>query len=287
MPSLYTHYLFGQDALALMDREVRAIVEAHPALYNLGLQGPDIFFYGSVFGPKSIAAFGHALHKKSLAVVLDEMTGHLGACPKQIWGGLPYPETAYLIGFIGHFVLDTICHSYIFRIQEDGKSHLGLETDWDQYLLAEKTKTPWKTSLASVVSNSREDRKIIEAVYAAYEDSISSKEVKNSAKAIYRIRKLMRFSNQNKYKFFAWAMDKLHMNQDLLAMFILPPQEGESVHLNWPGRPDDAIETLENLYQEALKLYPNLIRNVRDHLEQGLPYEDFLYRNFEGPGAKL
>ena len=65
MPSLYTHYLFGQDALVLMDKEVRAIVEAHPALYNLGLQGPDIFFYGSVFGPKSIAAFGHVLRRSS------------------------------------------------------------------------------------------------------------------------------------------------------------------------------------------------------------------------------
>lgn len=282
MPSLYAHYLFGQDALGQLDPEARAIAQAHANLYALGLQGPDIFFYGSIIGPKSIGLFGHNLHYRSLNGILEEITTDLGAKSGRIWGALPYPEVAYLMGFIGHFVLDSLCHPYVFKVQRNMVNHFALEADWDQFLLAQKTETPWKISMAPFVETEKEDRLILTNVYRAYQKKISPAKVRYSARSIYRIHKHLAFPNRLKYRFLAWIMERLKINPDYLAMFILPPEKGERIHLNWPERPKDSIEILQGLYQDALSLYPKLISNFRDRLETGVEYMEFADRNFEG-----
>ena len=45
MPAAYTHYRFGRDVLRLLPPEKRQIIASHRALYDIGLHGPDIFFF--------------------------------------------------------------------------------------------------------------------------------------------------------------------------------------------------------------------------------------------------
>ena len=45
MPAAYTHYRFGRDVLPLLPPETRQIIAAHRALYDLGLHGPDPYFF--------------------------------------------------------------------------------------------------------------------------------------------------------------------------------------------------------------------------------------------------
>ena len=46
MPGFASHYLFGQQSLShLKEDQEYHILSLHPHAYNLGLQGPDIFYY--------------------------------------------------------------------------------------------------------------------------------------------------------------------------------------------------------------------------------------------------
>ena len=41
MPAAYAHYRFGQLVLSRLPEEKQNLIQAHRALYDLGLQGPD------------------------------------------------------------------------------------------------------------------------------------------------------------------------------------------------------------------------------------------------------
>ena len=45
MPSLATHFLFGQDIFKKSDRSIQETIKKSSGAFRLGLQGPDIFFY--------------------------------------------------------------------------------------------------------------------------------------------------------------------------------------------------------------------------------------------------
>ena len=45
MPASYAHYRFGQAVFSRLPVEKQKIIQAHSALYDLGLQGPDLLFH--------------------------------------------------------------------------------------------------------------------------------------------------------------------------------------------------------------------------------------------------
>ena len=45
MPAFYTHYRFGCDVLKQLPEDIRSICTAHRGLFDIGLHGPDIYFF--------------------------------------------------------------------------------------------------------------------------------------------------------------------------------------------------------------------------------------------------
>ena len=45
MPSSYAHYRFGKQILAQMPADVKRSIQRFRRMFDMGLQGPDIFFY--------------------------------------------------------------------------------------------------------------------------------------------------------------------------------------------------------------------------------------------------
>lgn len=140
MPGFVTHYIFGREAYRnLNSKTLKKNIYYNRGAYGLGLQGPDIFFY---YLP-SYAIHGHNIG----AMAHTEETraffhGLLQSCLKfknQIDRDI---AESYLIGFLGHYTLDTICHPYVYAMTHyDGKRkdyfshHAYLETDIDTLLL--------------------------------------------------------------------------------------------------------------------------------------------------------
>ncbi len=137
MPGFRSHYFFGDECQKAM-AETPACIQSHRNVYNLGQQGPDIFFYcpqAHLFYPKNIGFLMHSdrvgeffknlLRVRESFLVLED---------REI-------ADAYTLGFMGHYSLDTVAHPYIHDRAEKmryrhefSKSfgiHVLLETDID------------------------------------------------------------------------------------------------------------------------------------------------------------
>lgn len=141
MPGFTTHYLFGVNAYHSMKNDtIKKNIFDHHAAFSLGLQGPDIFFY---FLPS------YFIHGKNIgSIAHNEATGKFLSNLIESRNLFPDKEEAaiaqaYIMGFLGHYILDCRCHPYIYwrtHYREDNPAyygdHMNLETDIDTELLS-------------------------------------------------------------------------------------------------------------------------------------------------------
>lgn len=141
MPGYLTHYLFGTATFDKLEKSTsKRTIHQHKCVYSLGLQGPDLFFH---FLPS------YVIHKENLGVMMHEnKTGQF--LEELILSRNSFSDAAdrriaeaYILGFLGHYVLDTHCHPYIYamteydlnRTAEYSSLHMDFETAIDQELL--------------------------------------------------------------------------------------------------------------------------------------------------------
>lgn len=143
MPGFTTHYLFGAQVLdRLYAPGLKEILKENRKVYNLGLQGPDIFFYKVTThlhkGPENPGAY---LHKHQIDDLFDSFFEILGDMPA---GKKKDVCAAYTFGFLCHYVLDSTCHPYIYwktdRLNKEKRNftfgiHSEIETSIDAGIL--------------------------------------------------------------------------------------------------------------------------------------------------------
>ncbi|MBR1628378.1 MAG: zinc dependent phospholipase C family protein [Lachnospiraceae bacterium] len=140
MPGFRTHYLWGQ---AAKGQDIIRAIQKYEHSFNLGLQGPDIFFYSPL---------AHLLYEEHLGGQL-----HNGTRTNAMFLSLFEARDrfhkkedreicdAYICGFIGHYTLDSVVHPYVhYRTKKVKNAHLVnytfgihvlLETDMDARIL--------------------------------------------------------------------------------------------------------------------------------------------------------
>lgn len=129
MPSHYAHYRFGARALELLPGDAKRAVRRFRGLYDVGLHGPDIFFYHNILVRDKIAALGKEYHGSSGEEFFTPLCKRLRLEPSEA-------ATAYLWGLLAHYCLDSTVHPLVMdqtASQEIG--HVELETEFDRYLL--------------------------------------------------------------------------------------------------------------------------------------------------------
>lgn len=142
MPGFTTHYLFGQQTYQQLHTSTlkRTIQKNHTA-FCLGLQGPDIFFYDPLSAVCRIHP-GSIAHTTGTGTFLKHLLkSPVIFCTKEE----QLIAHAYILGFIGHYLLDAACHPYIYakthydcpKKEKKGylAHHIRLETDIDSTLL--------------------------------------------------------------------------------------------------------------------------------------------------------
>ena len=110
MPAIYAHDRFGAKVSELVNGQLKDTIHAHYTQFQIGLQGPDIFFFYRPWSKNKVNQYGTHLHgisaypffKHALLVVRKKGRGS--------------KEYAYLIGFICHFILDSECHPYVEKM---------------------------------------------------------------------------------------------------------------------------------------------------------------------------
>ncbi len=171
MPAIYAHEKFGALVRKQLPPEEQAIINRYPQAFRIGLQGPDFMFFYRAFKGNKIIRKGHFYHHRDAYLFMKKaqrIIRHYGKDSSQY---------SYLLGFICHFSLDTICHPYVAQAMEQtGCSHGEVEGCFDQLLLIKDGYKPQKYKLAKLVPK---DRETVKAMKAFYPD-LSEKKIRKS-----------------------------------------------------------------------------------------------------------
>ncbi len=144
MPSTYAHRLFGELVIQALPEKTAALIEKHRSLYDIGLHGPDILFYHRPLRYSRINQQGRDMHKEKGERFFSDVRQAIRKSADE------EAALAYILGFICHFTLDSLCHPYVNRWEEKtGVPHVEIETEFDKMLLYEEGKDPWRFDTGS------------------------------------------------------------------------------------------------------------------------------------------
>ena len=140
MPATYTHAVYGRQVLDQLEPALRERIISHLDCYNIGLHGPDLLFFYKHLSQEPIKKQGYAMHHEPGRPFFE----HARTLIRQSVD--PEAALAYILGFINHFVLDSLNHPAIFAFQEEsGLSHSEIESEWDRALMVAQGKDPLRT----------------------------------------------------------------------------------------------------------------------------------------------
>lgn len=167
MPGFTTHYLFGQQSYQLMQpSSLKRNIQKNHTAFSLGLQGPDIFFYdilSLIFSRKNPGSIAHTADTGVfLRYLLEGPKIFPDKKEKEI-------ASAYIFGYLGHYLLDTACHPYIYALSHYSSQpkgymgkHIRLETDIDTALLWHyQRRRPSEFHQSETIRLTREQKHII------------------------------------------------------------------------------------------------------------------------------
>ncbi len=124
MPYNFTHALVGLIAREQVNPTVRALIDAHRGEFLVGTMGPDPYFGDSrpkpLFVPcrEELAGKLHSLDARRIFSAMFALSSNDDVL------------TAYTLGFLCHFLLDTTAHPYI-EARFPGKEHTPAEIRFD------------------------------------------------------------------------------------------------------------------------------------------------------------
>ena len=250
MPASYAHYRFGKLLLPALPADVRQTVQRFRRMYDLGLQGPDFFFFYNPFMKTATGGLGSVFHRQ---------TGQ-EFFPAACKAADSDAARAYLYGLLGHYCLDSTCHPFINRlVQIEEAKHIALESEFERFLLIlDKEPSPETFDMSRYFRLTRGECMSIAAFYPG----------STGGKVFQSIRCMALFT-----KFLAHPNRSLHRRilQKLkpgLCDYMIPEEENDDLAIY--------IRELHDLYGRALERYPRLLEQVSGHLQTNEAFgEDF------------
>lgn len=180
MPAFYAHHRFGERVLPLLGAETKATVLKYRNAFNIGLQGPDIFFFYRPYKKNSINQYGESLHSASAYSFFT----HAADIIRQ--RGCDSGEYAYLLGFLCHFILDSECHPYVDEmIEKTGVQHMEIEEEFEKLLLREDGHDALAFPLAGLVP---EAKGVSRYIYPFY--TVNIEDIEQSLKDLKSVKRL-------------------------------------------------------------------------------------------------
>lgn len=159
MPSCFAHYRFGEQLLPNLPADIRNSVQRHRHLYDLGLQGPDFFFYYKLGKKTPVMRLAWEYHHRTGKAVFSRICSCLGHPSDE--------EVAYLYGLLAHYCLDAWCHPIVSRVTgADPMAHNAMESEFERFLMERSgIKRPYAHNRGSMIRCSADDAAVIARFY--------------------------------------------------------------------------------------------------------------------------
>lgn len=160
MPAFYAHSRFGAKVEERMEGELKSLIQKYRRQFEIGLQGPDLFFFYRAYASNPVSGFGIYLHGVSAYPFFKYGVKVV----KKV--GRDSPEYGYLMGFLCHFILDSECHPYVEEmIEKTGVQHMEIEEEFEKLLLRMDGRNPFTYPIAKLVPTDKVTAKAIAKFY--------------------------------------------------------------------------------------------------------------------------
>lgn len=172
MPTTYTHDLFGKEVFKRLPKEIKNAVRESKSLYLIGLHGPDILFYYHPLCKNKVNRLGVQTHEREAAEFFCQAIVEYQEDPT--------PQMlSYLLGFGCHFILDSVCHPYVNRFQDEmGVTHAEIESELDRYYMLREGKDPFTYRPAVSICPTSEGCRTIRRAFGKISEKQAAKAVK-------------------------------------------------------------------------------------------------------------
>lgn len=251
MPASYAHYRFGKLLLPNLPPDVRQCIQRFRRMYDMGLQGPDFFFYYNPVMSTTIGELGKTFHRQSGQEFF----------PVACRAASTEAARAYLYGLLGHYCLDSVCHPFVNRLVEIGEAkHVLLESEFERFLL-EKDREP-APHLFDTSKHMRLTRGECMTVAEFYPPATGA-QVSRGITLMALFVKLLAHPNRR-------LQEKILQTVKPSLLDYRIPEEGSEDLAPY-------LCELSDLYGQALAHYPGLLQQITAHLQTGEALgEDFL-----------
>ena len=157
MPAFYAHYCFGERVRSQLDAPLQALIQSNLTAFEIGLQGPDVFFFYKPWKKNELVSYGNGLHELP-AKNLFMQGMHLDR------NSASY---AYMLGVACHYALDSTCHPFVSEHEQtSGVSHMEIESEFEKMLLRRNDHNPFTYRVDLLIPT---DRNTANAIYEFYE----------------------------------------------------------------------------------------------------------------------
>lgn len=248
MPSIYAHHRFGAEMIAKMPKRQQRTVIRFRQLYDMGLQGPDIFYYQGVIKGDSI---GDLYHNETGLAFFERVCTMIRSNPSE-------GARAYLYGVLAHYALDSLSHPFINRMAQEGTlNHSQIETEFDRHLLyTDGKKPPYLQDLSKHIRLTPGECQTVAAFYP----KATSRQIKVHVHRMAIITKSLALPKGLRRSFVEKAIRILQPRIAGRFMSIHPAHAGRKLN------PD-----LMRLYEIAAQRYPLLLEQVQAHIRSKEP----------------
>lgn len=245
MPASYAHYRFGKLLLSEMPGDVRQCIQRFRRMYDMGLHGPDIFFYYNPFMTNSVGALGSRFHHQSGQDFF----------PRACAAADSEAARAYLYGLLAHYCLDSACHPFVRKMADSGEAgHVALESEFDRYLMAmDGIREPHHYDLTRYMKLTRGECMTVAAFYPPATGANVSQSVRFMA---FALRFLAGKDREKREKL-------LQRIKPSIRDFFIPTEPVEEF-----SRMDSELLARFN---RCVKQYPELLRQLEAHRKNGEP----------------
>lgn len=250
MPASYAHYRFGKQLLTSLPADVRQCIQRFRRMYDMGLHGPDIFFFYNPLMKNAVGELSTAFHSQTGDAFFQ------AACNQ----ATSEAAKVYLYGLLAHYCLDSACHPFVQQKEALGEaSHAALEAEFDRYLLAmDGVALPQDYDLSPRLKLTRGECMSVAAFYPGATGGNVNLSVKNMAR-------LHKFSTGKNRSRMESLLKKLKPS---LCEGLIPTEPVEAYY-----RMDSELLAR---YNQAVKRYPRLLEQLQTHMRTGEPLgEDF------------
>ena len=263
MPAFYAHHRFGGKVARKMDGELKQIIREHYTQYAIGLQGPDILFYYRPYTINKVIRMGTGMHAAS---AYPFFTKALDIVKKY---GRHSPEYAYLLGFICHFILDSVCHPFVaVWIEKSGVKHLEIEEEFEKKLLRLDQEHPLAFATARLIPVDD----ITAMAICPFYDGLTPQIIKRALLDMRIVKGLFTAPGPIKYGLINAAMHLSGQHSTWKGLMNQPTDNPKCVKSN---------EELLRLFYHSVKPAVSMIESFDESLQNGTELNKRFDRNFE------